>query len=185
MQDGPAPDGIERRQTDSDPPKHAYYVLAESACPYLPGKRERKLITEITGRDATARYTLLSRAGFRRSHQFAYRPACAGCSACIPVRVDVGAFIISRSLRRIARANVHLRAEHGVANATTEQYELFDRYLQQRHGNGEMAGMTVLDYQGMVQNSRVDSRIVEFRDEIPKGTAGKILRRALKEEQDA
>jgi long-chain acyl-CoA synthetase len=28
-------------------------------------------------------------------------------------------------------------------------------------------------------------RIVEFRDEIPKGTAGKILRRALKEEEQA
>ena len=76
-------------------PKQVYYVLTEGPCPYLPGRRERKLITEMPGTPvdkATARYSLLSRAGFRRSHQYAYRPACTGCSACIPVRVRAADF---------------------------------------------------------------------------------------------
>ena len=81
MQNSPAPSALYAGLGDPDPPKQIYYVMAESACPYLAGRRERKLITEVAGPDATARYGLLSRGGFRRSHQFAYRPACTGCSA--------------------------------------------------------------------------------------------------------
>ena len=66
-----------------------FYRTASLPCPYLDGKIERKLITEISGRDSYAFYNELSRAGFRRSHHLAYRPACAGCAACLPVRVAV------------------------------------------------------------------------------------------------
>ena len=164
MQNSPAPSALYARLGDPDPPKQIYYVMAESACPYLAGRRERKLITEVAGPDATARYGLLSRGGFRRSHQFAYRPACTGCSACIPVRVDAAGFAASTSLKRVARANQGLGAEQRPAIATREQYDLFSRYIDSRHGDGEMAAMTLRDYRGMVQHSNVDTRIVEFRD---------------------
>jgi arginine-tRNA-protein transferase len=163
MKDGPAPSSIHGRLGEKGLPKQVYFVLGESACPYLAGRRERKLITELAGPDATARYSLLSSAGFRRSHQFAYRPACSGCSACIPVRVDVAGFVASPSLKRVARANRDLSAEQQAAKATREQYDLFNRYIDSRHGDGEMAEMTVLDYQGMIQHSNVDTRMVEFR----------------------
>jgi len=165
MKDGPAPRAIHDRLGESGPPRQVYYVMAESPCPYLAGRRERKLITELAGPDATARYTLLSSAGFRRSHQFAYRPACSGCSACIPVRVDAAGFVASPSLRRVARANRDLGAAQLPAKATDEQYALFGRYIGSRHGDGEMADMTVLDYQGMVRQSRVDTRMVELRED--------------------
>src|SRR5579885_2846420 len=77
-----------------------FYRTAELPCPYLPGKIERKLVTELAGRHAAAFYNELSRAGFRRSHHLAYRPACVGCAACLPVRVDVMNFETTRSLRR-------------------------------------------------------------------------------------
>ncbi len=164
MEDGPAPSAIHERPHKQGLPRQVYYVLGESPCPYLAGRRERKLITEMAGDDATARYTLLSRAGFRRSHQFAYRPACSGCAACIPVRVDAAGFMTSRSLKRVAHANEGLSATQKPAQATREQFELFSRYIGSRHGGGEMADMTTLDYQGMVEQTRVDTRMVEFRE---------------------
>ena len=160
-------------------PNQVYYVLAEGPCPYLPGRRERKLITEMPGRrerkliseisettvdEATARYSLLSRAGFRRSHQYAYRPACSGCSACVPVRVRATDFEAGASLKRVARINRDLTAIECPAEPTDEQFELFGRYIQVRHGDGEMAGMTALDYHGMVRHSRVETRMAEYRD---------------------
>ena len=147
--------------------KQVYYVLAEGPCPYLPGRRERKLITELPRAPvdaATARYSLLSRAGFRRSHQYAYRPACTGCSDCVPVRVRAADFEASASLKRIARTNRDLSAIERPADPTDEQFELFGRYIQARHGGGEMADMTADDYRGMVQHSRVETRIAEYRD---------------------
>lgn len=145
-------------------PAQQYYVLAESACPYLPGRQERKLITELGDARGSAFYGLLSRAGFRRSHSFAYRPACSGCSACIPVRVAASAFTLSRSLRRVARANSALRAEEKPPRATLEQFQLFNCYIEVRHDDGEMEGMTFADYRGMVEHTHIDTRMIEFRD---------------------
>jgi arginine-tRNA-protein transferase len=145
------------------PLPQAYYVLAETPCPYLPGRRERKLITELTGPTVLPRYSLLSRAGFRRSHNFAYRPACAGCGACVPVRVAADRFRVSRSLRRVARANAGLAAGDRPARASTEQYALFARYIASRHDDGEMAGMTIDDYRGMLEHTLVETGLVEFR----------------------
>jgi arginine-tRNA-protein transferase len=171
MKDGPAPKAPRDMSAAQAPSIQVYYVLAEGPCPYLPGRRERKLITEIPRAPidgATTRYSLLSRAGFRRSHQYAYRPACNGCSACVPVRVRVADFEASASLKRIARANRVLAAMERPADPTEEQYELFGRYIRARHGDGEMADMTERDYHGMVQDSRVETRIAEYRD--PGGT---------------
>ncbi len=167
MKDGPAPGAPRELGAAQTLSKQVYYVLAEGPCPYLPDRRERKLITELprtTLDAATVRYSLLSRAGFRRSHQYAYRPACNGCSACVPVRVRAADFEASASLKRIARANLDLSAKERPADPTDEQYQLFGRYIQARHGDGEMAGMTASDYRGMVQHSRVETRIAEYRD---------------------
>ncbi len=167
MKDGPAPKPPRERSDAQAPPKQVYYVLAEGPCPYLPGRRERKLITEMPGMsvdEATARYSLLSRAGFRRSHQYAYRPACTGCSACVPVRVRAADFEAGASLKRVARANRDLDAIERPAEPTEEQYGLFGRYIRARHGDGEMADMTALDYHGMVRHSRVETRMAEYRD---------------------
>lgn len=151
-------------------PLQNYYVLEPNLCPYLPGRTERKLLTEISGSDAQKRYDLLTLAGFRRSHRFAYRPACASCSACIPVRVVVDRFMPGRSLRRIQRANADLSVRMMPARATSEQFSLFRRYIESRHGDGEMAGMAEQEYRGMVEASDIDTRLAEFR-----GPDGKLV----------
>lgn len=142
-----------------------FLVTTEMPCPYVPGRSERKVVTELAGLRANATYELLSRAGFRRSHSIAYRPACTGCSACVPVRVVVGPFEPGRSLRRIAARNVDLSVSVRPNHGSPEQYQLFTRYLESRHGDGEMVGMRFHEYRSMVEDSPIDTRLVEFRDE--------------------
>src|ERR1700730_18827004 len=109
------------------PPQH-FYRTAALACPYVSGRIERKLITELTGHEAPSFYNALSRAGFRRSHHLAYRPACVGCKACVPVRIPLATFALSRSLRRIQKTNDDLAMRVVEPRATIEQSRLVQRH---------------------------------------------------------
>ena len=141
----------------------SYYVLPETPCPYLTGHFERKLLTEITGPEAHGLYDLLTRAGFRRSHRFAYRPACQDCTACVPVRVPAAEFELSRSFKRILSINRDLAAAEHPALATQEHYALFRSYLRARHNSGEMAGMGPHEFRAMVEETDIETRLIEFR----------------------
>jgi leucyl-tRNA---protein transferase len=144
------------------PPQH-FYRTSALPCPYLPGRIERKLITELAGEEATDLYNALSRAGFRRSHHLAYRPACAACSACIPVRIPVAEFAVTRSLRRVRRVNTDLALGVREPRATLEHFRLFARYQRSRHAESDMASMTFGDFRAMIEESPVASRLIELR----------------------
>jgi len=144
-------------------PDRFFFGTRGLPCPYLPDRVERKVVTDLSGPDAASLYERLSRAGFRRSHGLAYRPACPGCEACVPVRIPAAAFAPSRSLARVARVNADLVAEDMPAHATIDQFRLFSRYQRSRHAGGEMAGMTFDDYRAMIEESPVDSRVIEYR----------------------
>ncbi|MFZ3235052.1 MAG: arginyltransferase [Stellaceae bacterium] len=139
-----------------------FFATSPVACPYVPGRAERKLIVELDGTAAFA-YDDLSRAGFRRSHHFAYRPACRGCAACVPVRIAVHHFDDTRWTRRIRSTNRDLAADLTPARATPEQFRLFLAYQHARHGDSEMASMSYRDYRGMVEDTPVRTEIAEFR----------------------
>lgn len=156
-------------------PRQSLFVLRETPCPYLPGRMERKVVTELTGRNVQASYSELSRAGFRRSHLFAYRPACRGCDACVPVRVDATRYRPSKSLRRIARKNADLSGTLRPPVATYEQFVVFQRYLQSRHGDGDMARMAYGDYRAMIEETSAATRVAEFRDPHGRLVAGCLL----------
>jgi arginine-tRNA-protein transferase len=142
-----------------------YYTTAPLPCPYLPGRIERKLVTEITGPDGEGLHDRLSRAGFRRSHNIAYAPVCHGCRACVPIRVPVNEFAPDRSLRKIWRMNAHLEGFEVPVRATQEQYALFQRYQTTRHGDGDMAAMSLFDYRAMIEDTPIDTFVIEFRDQ--------------------
>ena len=141
-----------------------FYTTAPLPCPYLAGRTERKVVTEITGPDADALHDRLSRAGFRRSHNIAYAPVCPACQACIPIRIPVATFQPDRTLRKIWRANALLEGFEVPARATAEQFQLFQRYQVARHGDGDMATMSFYDYRAMVEDTPIETFIVEFRD---------------------
>jgi arginine-tRNA-protein transferase len=140
-----------------------FFITAPSPCPYLPGRVERKVFTHLAGQDARSLNTQLSQGGFRRSQNIAYRPACDGCTACVSVRVPVNTFEPARSFRRTLKANAGVSATVVKSNATSEHYSLFRAYIDQRHSDGGMADMTVLDFSAMVDDNFVDSRVVEYR----------------------
>ena len=142
-----------------------FYTTAPLPCPYVGGRVERKVVTEITGPDSEMLHDRLSRAGFRRSHNIAYAPVCPGCSACIPIRVPVATFQPDRSLRRIRKANEGIYGFEVPARASAEQYQLFQRYQQARHRDGDMATMSFYDYRAMVEDTPIDTFVIEFRDE--------------------
>jgi arginyl-tRNA--protein-N-Asp/Glu arginylyltransferase len=145
-------------------PSPQFFATTSIACPYVPGRAERKLIVELTGRGAAAFYDDLSRAGFRRSHRFAYRPACRQCTACVPVRIAVEAFADSRSTRRVRNLNRGLAARLIAGRATPEQFRLFAAYQHSRHRDSDMATMNYADYRSMVEDSAVRTAVAEFRD---------------------
>lgn len=144
-----------------------FYLTAPSPCPYLPGREERKVFTHIVGRRAREINEILTQGGFRRSQTIAYRPACEGCRACISVRVLASEFTFSASMRRVLKLNRDLVGTVLTNQPTSEQYGLFRRYLEARHRGGGMADMTALDYAMMVEDSHVETRLVEYRRHGP------------------
>jgi leucyl-tRNA---protein transferase len=141
-----------------------FYTTAPLPCPYITGRTERKVVTEITGPDSDALHDRLSRAGFRRSHNIAYAPVCPSCNACVPIRIPVATFQADRSLRRVERYNAEIKGFEVPARATAEQYQLFQRYQVARHGDGDMATMSFYDYRAMVEDTPIETVVIEFRD---------------------
>lgn len=137
------------------------------------------MFTHLVGQDARSLNTQLSRGGFRRSQNIAYRPACDGCHACVSVRVPVNEFDLTKSFRRILSRNSDLTAKAVRAKANGEHYGIFRDYIDARHGDGGMAEMSVLDFASMIDETFVDSHLVEYRFRPLAGEQGELAATVL------
>ncbi|MCJ2184558.1 arginyltransferase [Novosphingobium sp. 1949] len=161
-----------------------FFVTSPAPCPYLPGRNERKVFTELKGPHADSLNDALSRIGFRRSQTVAYRPSCLDCSACVSVRVVASEFIASSSQKRALKANDDLIATVCRPWSTSEQFELLQAYLAERHPEGGMTSMDEIDYADMVEHTPVTSYIVEYRERSADGvTPGKLIGACLTDRQ--
>jgi len=142
--------------------KAQFYLTAPQPCAYLDGREERKVFTTLSGQNSVSVNNALSLKGFRRSQSVIYRPACVGCSACMSIRIPVAHFAPSRTQRRILRRNPDLVRRPCEAWATETQFDLFRRYLDSRHADGGMADMDAFDYASMVDETPVNSTVVEY-----------------------
>ncbi len=133
-----------------------------SECPYLPGRVEQRVAVDID--DNPEAHDELARAGFRRVENWVYKPACPSCNACMPWRVNCEELRISRNLGRIKRANQDLTRERFPIRPTAEHYNLFQRYIKTRHGDGQMAGMPQHDFVNMIENSPIETLLMNYRD---------------------
>jgi arginine-tRNA-protein transferase len=158
-------------------PPLIFYRTGPMPCPYLSGHNERNLFTELRGVQAQEQHETLIRAGFRRSHHIVYRPACPGCTGCVPVRIVAEQFHPTRSERRILRRNGDLSATLLEPVATDEHYSIFAEYQRNRHGDGEMAAMTFSDFRAMIEDTVVATQLLEFRSKDGELIAGCLIDR--------
>ena len=150
-------------------------MTAVAPCPYLPGKTERKVFANLPFSDGAHVNDELTIAGFRRSQNIAYRPACETCDACVSARVPVADFVFSRSQRRVLARNADLSRDLVEAEATTEQFDLLRRYLGARHPGGGMTNMTWQDYVTMVEDTAVRTHLIEYRTVSNDGGPGDLV----------
>ena len=160
-----------------------FFVTNPSPCPYLPGKVERKVFTELNGRQAGELNEALGRIGFRRSQSVAYRPSCIDCSACVSVRVLAAEFEASATQRKVMRRHSDLDVTACKPWTTEEQYELLRRYLANRHPGGGMAEMDESDFGDMVEQTPVRTFVIEYREPSVDGRPGKLVGACLSDQQ--
>jgi len=165
--------------TRQSPEAAQFFLTAPTPCPYLEGREERKLFTHVSGRRASALHQLLSEHGFRRSQNLVYRPACDGCNACRSVRVVAREFEPNRRFRRILRRNSDIVSQRVLPQVTGEQYDLFCQYLHARHDGGGMTQMSFTDFEFMVEDTPVETFLVEYRMGPDADEAGKLIGVAL------
>ncbi|GGE81755.1 arginyltransferase [Sphingomonas prati] len=160
-----------------------FFVTSPAPCPYIPGRIERKVFTELSGDHATELNDALGRIGFRRSQGVAYRPSCVECTACISVRVVAKEFRPNASQRKLIRRHADLDITACKPWTTEEQFALLRRYLAARHPGGGMAEMDELDFADMVEQTPVDTLVVEYREPAVDGRPGRLVGACLTDHQ--
>lgn len=161
-----------------------FFVTSPAVCPYLPGRSERKVFTELNGASAGELSDALGKIGFRRSQGVAYRPSCIDCSACVSVRVVTDEFEPNSSQRKILKRNADLVSNVCQPWATIEQFSLMRRYLDARHPGGGMAEMDEADYADMVEQSPIETHVIEYREPARDGRPGRLVGACLTDHHD-
>jgi leucyl-tRNA---protein transferase len=140
-----------------------FYLTASQPCPYLEGRRERKVFAALDGPDAIDLNNNLTHAGFRRSQNIAYRPACDMCAACVSVRIPAERFTFTKRWRRILARNKDVHVALRPPHATYEQFDLLKAYLKGRHLGAGMSDMSAFDYAAMLEETSVRTHVIEYR----------------------
>lgn len=138
------------------------YTTYPHSCSYLEDREATTLFVDPRQAMDKHLYSRLSVLGFRRSGDHIYRPHCATCNACVPARIPVAQFAMTRSQRRIAKRNEDLRVI--VCNDIRDDaaYNLYERYIRLRHADGDMFPPDRTQYESFLNNAWDCTRYYRF-----------------------
>ncbi len=151
-----------------------FYATAPYPCSYLPGKTARSQVATPSHLIHADLYGELVNAGFRRSGLYTYRPYCDECNACTATRIPVKEFLPNRSQKRSWKKHAGLDIRILNLGYQEEHYQLYQHYQHVRHAsddhdedqhpNQDQDQDSQDQYMQFLLQSRVNSRIIEFRD---------------------
>lgn len=141
------------------------YLTAPYPCSYISNQQARSQVATPSFLITPSIYSSLVNHGFRRSGTFIYRPHCAQCHECIPVRIDVAHFKANRSQRRSWKQHHHLEIALHRLEECPDYYPLYQRYQRIRHPDGGMDDESHEQYRNFLLQSSVESMLLEFREE--------------------
>jgi arginyl-tRNA--protein-N-Asp/Glu arginylyltransferase len=141
------------------------YTTYPHSCSYLADQQATTLFIDPRQEVDQKLYSSLSLLGFRRSGNNIYRPHCAQCNACVPSRLPVGDFQPSRSQKRTLRRNRDLTVEQTNDIRDDQSYDLYRRYIEQRHADGDMFPPDREQYESFLNNAWDCTRYFRFHQQ--------------------
>jgi arginine-tRNA-protein transferase len=133
-------------------------------CPYLPDRISRlPLRIPARGLERQELEVRLAR-GDRRQGLFLYRPACPGCAACEPIRLDLDRFVANRSQRRtLRRGDGLVSVELGEPIADQERVTLYNRHKALRGLSAGQGEVDVRSYREFLAMTCCDTVEIRYR----------------------
>ncbi|QFU75995.1 arginyltransferase [Halioglobus maricola] len=138
------------------------YTTYPHSCSYLEDQEATTLFVDPRQEVDQTLYSNLSVLGFRRSGNHLYRPHCSNCEACIPARIPVNKFQPNRNQKRALKRNADLEIEVTGDIRDQSAFELYRRYIEQRHADGDMYPPDREQYQSFLDNAWECTRYYRF-----------------------
>ncbi len=140
-----------------------FFTTPAHDCSYLDDKKAITLFADPLAKIDKDLYSALSAVGFRRSGNHIYRPYCQACTACIPVRIPVDQFASRRRHRRVLKSNADVAVSQREPVLTEEYFALYERYISDRHADGDMHPASRDQFQSFLVDGRPEASFYEFR----------------------
>ena len=132
-------------------------------CSYLNGKKEKRLYINLLNSDKTDHLISdLTKNGFRRSFDHMYIPICESCNLCVPSRINLNKFKISKSNKRNLKINEDLKLIKASKNLKEQRYNLFKQYCKKRHAESKMGDMSKEEFNSFFFKNRNKTEIFDL-----------------------